>query len=734
MSIGRGLYQPAGSLAGVFYTAQVTGSGSLASARVERRLTAILAADVAGYSRLMGVDEEGTLARLKAHRRELVDPKIAEHRGRIVKTTGDGLLVEFQSVVDAVRCAVEIQRQMIQRNADVPPDRRIEYRVGVNVGDIIIDESDIFGDGVNVAARLEALAEPGGICVSRMARDQVRDKLDLAFADMGEQQVKNIARPVRAYRVATDAAVRQAATVAPGRRRQVPRWAIAAGIAGLILGAIGAVAFWRLYPPHPAPTATGAPAKPPRLPDKPSIAVLPFANLSGDPAQDYLADGLTDNLLDALAQNPGLFVIARNATLDYRGKAVAPRAVAKDLGVRYVLEGSVQKSGDRIRVTAQVIDAVNDNHVLSQKYDRNLTELFALEDDLSLQIAGALDVQLRGGTIARALAHGTHNLEAWENLVKASQTYFRFNPGDVGEAQKLAQRAVDLDPNYLAARQFLAFTYFDQADLGWAQDRIAALNHARQLNDKVLQLDPESASPYWLRASLELQPDLPEYDPEAALTDARKSVELGPNDDPSHWTLGLVFFLLGHFDEAAAEFATTLRLNPHPYIWESGFHAVTLSATGHYKEAIAEIEGEITAQPKNPFGLSFRGRIEAFAGNYANAARWFERAREADPVSSQSAFFLAQVYDRLGRVDEAINVLGNGPSQWRSVPAVRFWLGLSYALAGRKEQAAAEFAAFRALAPKWTLSNMQRYWSRYFTPQFAERIASLAREYGMPEN
>jgi len=426
-------------------------------------------------------------------------------------------------------------------------------------------------------------------------------------------------------------------------------------------------------------------------------------------------------------------VIARNATLNYRGKAVAPQAAAKDLGVRYVLEGSVQKSGDRVRVTAQLIDAVNDNHLLSQKYDRDLTNLFALEDDLSLQIAGALDVQLRGGTIARGMAHDTRNLEAWESLVKATQTYFRFNPADAREAQRLAQRAVDLDPNYLAAWQFLAFTYFDQADLGWVQDRIAALNRARQLNDKVLQLDPASAGPYWLRARLEMLPDLPEYDPEAALRDARKSVELAPNDDPSHWTLGVVLFLLGHFDEAAAEFATTLRLNPHPYIWESGFHAVALSATGHYKEAVAEIEGEIAAQPKNPFGLSFRGRIEAFAGHYAEAARWFERAHEVDPASSQNALFLAQVYDRSGRVDDAIGLLENGPPQWRSAPEIRFWLGLSYALAGRKEQAAAEFAAFRALAPKWKLSTTQRLWGRYFTPQFSERVAALSHEYGIPE-
>jgi adenylate cyclase len=398
-----------------------------------------------------------------------------------------------------------------------------------------------------------------------------------------------------------------------------------------------------------------------------------------------------------------------------------------------VLEGSVQKSGDRIRVTAQLIDAVNDNHLLSQKYDRNLTDLFALEDDLTLQIAGALDAHLSGTVSTRIAARRTRNLEAWEDLVKAAQAFLHSNPTDMREAQKFAQRAVDLDPNFTEAWHYLAWTYFAQAEQGWAKDRLAAFGRARQLGDKLRQLDPEHWGAYTLRARLQMLPDLPEYDPEAALTDARKSVELGPNDDNSHWTLGFILYAFGHFDEATAEFATTLRLNPHPAIWQSGWHAVSLSATGHYEPAIAEIEAAVAAQPQNPLGPNFRGRVEGFTAHYADAALWFERARELDPASALYALFLAQVYDRLGRVDDAITLLENGPPQWRSAPMGRFWLALSYALAGRKDQAVTEFAAFRELAPKWTLSRTQRNWSRYFMPQFFDRIAALSREYGIPE-
>src|SRR5215469_639535 len=322
--------------------------------RVERRLAAILAADVVGYSRLMGEDEEGTLAALKAIRSEVAEPKIAENRGRIVKTTGDGLLAEFPSVVDAVRCAVEVQREMALRNTAVPQARRIEYRVGINLGDVIIDEHDIYGDGVNVAARLEALADPGGICVSRVVRDQVRDKLDFAFEDMGDQQVKNIARPVHVWRIRL------------GGTTAVPS---------------------ALLP----------------MPDKPSLAVLPFQNMTGDVEQDYFVDGIVEEITTAISRLPWLFVIARNSSFTYKGRAVDVKQVARELGVRYVLEGSVRKGGDKVRITGQLIDTTSGAHIWADRFDGTLDDIFELQDEVASHVVGAIEPRLQLSEIDRAV-------------------------------------------------------------------------------------------------------------------------------------------------------------------------------------------------------------------------------------------------------------------------------------------------------------------------------------------
>ena len=370
--------------------------------RVERRLAAILAADVAGYSRLMGADEEGTLRRILALRRELIDLKITEHRGRMVKTTGDGVLVEFASVIDAVRCAVEIQREMAGRDTDLPAARRIQFRIGINVGDIIIDEGDIFGDGVNVAARLEALAEPGGICVSRVVRDQVRDRLDFAFDDKGEQQVKNIARPVRIYQV----------------RSGDPPAAVGAATAD----------------------------KPATLADKPSIAVLPFQNLSGDPEQEYFADGIVEDVITALSRNRAFFVISRNTSFTYKGPAVDIGKVARELGVRYVLEGSVRRAGNRVRITAQLIDAASGHHLWADRYDRELADVFAVQDEIARTITGELAPGIIGAEMQQARRKDAEQLDAWDKTMRANWHIRRFTREDMAEARRLLGEAIALDP------------------------------------------------------------------------------------------------------------------------------------------------------------------------------------------------------------------------------------------------------------------------------------------------
>jgi adenylate cyclase len=391
--------------------------------RVERRLAAILAVDVAGYSRLMGENEEGTLAALRAVRQELGDPKITEHRGRIVKTTGDGLLVEFASVVDAVRCAVEVQREMVARNAAVPAARRIEFRMGVNVGDIIIEDGDIFGDGVNIAARLEALAEPGGICISAAAHEQVRDKLDFSFEDMGEQQVKNIARPVRTHRIV-----------------------------------IGSTA---------QPITAAATELP--LPEKPSLAVLPFQNMSGDPEQEYFADGIVEEITMGISRLPWLFVIARNSSFTYKGKAVDVKQVARELGVRYVLEGSVRKAANRVRITAQLIDTTSGAHIWADRFDGALDDIFELQDQVASGVVGAIEPKLRQSEIERATRKPTESLDAYDLYLQALAAVHQLTSEGLQNAARQAERALEIDPSYAPAAALAAYCRVRQVTHGWAR-------------------------------------------------------------------------------------------------------------------------------------------------------------------------------------------------------------------------------------------------------------------------
>jgi adenylate cyclase len=475
-----------------------------------RRLAAILAADVAGYSRLMGADEEGTLARLKAIRREVADPRIKEHRGRIVKTTGDGMLLEFASVVDAVRCAVEVQRAMAERNADVPPDRRIELRMGINVGDIIKDGRDIYGDGVNVAARLEALAEPGGICVSGVVHDQVRDKLEVAFDDLGDQQVKNIARPVHVWR--------------------------------LRLGAKSAAL---------ATTALS-------LPDKPSVAVLPFANMSSDPEQEFLADGIAEDIITALSRLPSLFVIARNSCFTYKGRAVDVKQVGRELGVRYVLEGSLRKAGSRIRVTAQLVEAETGNHFWAERYDRDLADIFAVQDEIAEAVTIAIAPAVAEAEQQRAMRKPPGSLDAWAAYQRGLWHFSKFTTNDNAIAQKFFQQAIKSDPNFAGGHWGLALAYLYAAAIFQSLSLLEALRSTEALARRAVELDSSDAA---ARSALSLAL-LSRGDTEGAQDEVELALATSPNLAIAHGILGDTLVYSGRPKEGVVAIQRSMRLDP----------------------------------------------------------------------------------------------------------------------------------------------------------------------------
>jgi adenylate cyclase len=519
--------------------------------RANRRLAAILAADVAGYSRLMGGDEEGTLERLKAHRRELIDPKITEHHGRIVKTTGDGLLVEFASVVDAARCAVEVQREMADRNLGVLADRCIEFRIGINVGDIIIDEGDIFGDGVNVAARLQALAEPGGICVSRVVRDEVCDRLGFAFEDMGEHQVKNIARAVRVHRI--------------------------------LLG----------LRPRSAEPQTGLPLKP-ALSDKPSIAVLPFQNMSGDPEQEYFVDGIVEDIITGLSRVRSLFVIARNSSFTYKGRAIDVKQVGRELGVGYVLEGSLRKAGGRIRITVQLIETTSGAHVWAEHYDGPLGDIFELQDEITFSVVGAIEPSLRQAEIERSKRKRPENLDAYD----------------------LYLRALPLKPDYAPAHAAAAWCYEQR----------------------------------YLRGGLH------EADKTAGLAHARAALEAGADDATTLATAGFVIGLIEHdYETAMNAIDHALALNASSAL-ALGLGATILAHAGRTAQAIAYGERALRLSLRDPtiyLPLTALGIAHCTAGNFEEAAAVCNKATQSNPRFSFPRVLQAAALFRLGRADEA---------------------------------------------------------------------------------
>jgi adenylate cyclase len=495
-----------------------------------RRLAAILAADVAGYSRLMGADEEGTLERLKALRRELLDPKIVEHHGRIVKTTGDGLLVEFGSVVDAVRCAVTVQQAMAEQNTGVAVDSRIELRIGINLGDVIVEGDDLYGDGVNIAARIEALADAGGVFVSNTVHDHVRDRLAYLFEDLGEQQVKNIARPVRVYRVRD-----LRATPSPVEGHARP--------------------FLRTSPP---PEQPAAPREVLGGPDTPSIAVLPFANMSGDPEQEYFADGITEDITTALSRLRWLFVIARNSTFTYKGKAVDVRQVALELGVRYVLEGSVRTSAGRIRVTGQLIDAATGKHIWAERYDRELSDIFAVQDEITGNVVASIEPHLYAEEGTRAANQPPESIDAWGLVVRAISLINRVGQRQNEEAQALLRHAIAIEPSYAKAHAILGWAVWWATQAYWCPDTREGHRQAERHAENALSFDP--AEP-WGRMILGLCLSTARHH-EQALVELGVALDINPNFALGRTALGWGLLRAGQFEVAIAETGKPLQMSP----------------------------------------------------------------------------------------------------------------------------------------------------------------------------
>jgi adenylate cyclase len=559
--------------------------------RVERRLAAILAVDVAGYSRLMGADEEGTLARLKAVRRELADPKIKEHRGRIVKTTGDGLLLEFASVVDAVRCAVEVQREMADRNTDVPSDRRIEFRMGINVGDIIKDGRDIYGDGVNVAARLEALAEPGGICVSRVVRDQVRDKLTFSFEDMGEQQVKNIARPVRVHRVT------------------VGKTADGSQTAAVAL----------------------MPSSPLALPDKPSVAVLPFTNMSGDPEQEFVADGIAEDVITALSRYPSLFVIARNSCFTYKGRSVDVKQVGRELGVRYVLEGSMRKAGNRIRVTAQLIEAGTGNHVWAERYDRDLADIFAVQDEITHALTIALTPAIAGAELRRAIRKPPESLDVWAAYQRGLWHLGKADPEEDTIAQNFFRQAIHLDPNFAPGYSALALAQLQAAAVYQKLSLLEAQTAAEAFARRAVALDGADAEARsCLGWALQSRGEL-----DGALVEIERALAMSPNLALAHWQKGATLIFSGRPNQGLEALETCIRLDPRdPFMSVRLLHiACGLYFAREYESVIEAAKRLILSYPNFPMIYRWPAAALGQLGRTAEAKEWLEKAISDAPAA-----------------------------------------------------------------------------------------------------
>ncbi len=545
----------------------------------------------------MGVDEEGTHAAVQYCLGEVFNPKIDEHHGRVVKTTGDGLLVEYPSVLNAVRCAVEIQTDLADYNSDRPANKRLLFRIGVNLGDIILDQDDIFGDGVNVAARLEGIADPGGVAISGAVYDQVHNKLNFGFEDLGERSMKNIAQPVRVYRVTPDPISDRSAgksalsRVFPNRRAKQAAIALAA----ILLLPVG----WWLFTSGTAllehsESRARRDALP--LPTKPSIAVLPFNDFSGEAGKSYLADGLTENIIAALAKISKMFVVARHSVFTYQGKAVKVQRVGKELGVRYVLEGSIQRSGDRLRITVQLIDARSGYHLWSERYDRGADQIFNVQDEITLNVVAALQIKLTEGEMARVRRRGTESLEALLLVTQSIELFQKLNKEDNARARVLAEKAIAVDPNYTDAYVRLARTHITDFQAGWVSNRAAAFKRSLALAKKALELDDSYADTYNLLGAIYLFVNQQDQ----ALLLAKKAVALSPNYAIAKASLGMVETYAGMPEKAIETIKSAMRLSPYYPDWFLKELGRAYFQLERYEDAIKVLEEGLKRNSNNP--------------------------------------------------------------------------------------------------------------------------------------
>jgi adenylate cyclase len=590
----------------------------------KRKLTAILSADVEGYSRLMGDDEEATVRTLTAYR-EVLTTLIQQHNGKVLDSPGDNLLAEFVSVVDGVQCAVAVQKEIKARNGELPENHRMQFRIGINLGDVIEEDERLYGDGVNIAARLEGLAEPGGICISKTAFDHIESKLPYGYDFIGDQTVKNIAKPVGAYRVLLDPRVTVSGKPMDKKFSGKRRMPIITGAVTLFVLAL-AVGIWQFY----ARRSTIEPASVEKmafpLPEKPSIAVLPFNNLSGDPTQDYIADGISENIISALSKISEMFVIARNSTFTYKGKPVKVQQVSEELGVRYVLEGSAQKSGNRLRITAQLIDATTGHHLWSEKYDRDMEDLFALQDEITHKIIIELQVKLTEGEQARVSHKSTNNLEAWSYAVRGLKLFERTSKENNAKAMEFFERAVELDPNYVWAWVRLAWTHVMASVPGWSPSPSEHRKKVVEIAEKVSVLGESDSDVHALWGLI--YRERKQY--ELAITEGEKSLILGPTNAQAHVLHSVSMNMVGRFDDAIRLVKKAMRLHPcypaYYLLWLGGAYRMT----GRYEEALTVYNQLLDRSRKGEFPIL--SAHLCLAETYAAFGKEEEARNHADEV------------------------------------------------------------------------------------------------------